>query len=172
MSIEGEERGRLDGVPEPKAGKQPTQSASERGAGSTPPPQSQPTGNSFDFNNPTIISLLYLSSAILGITAIIGVVLAYVWRGEDHPEWQSSHYQYLINTFWIGLIGGVISVVLMLLLVGFLLIVAVAVLVIVRCILSLINAQKQQPMPIRERCWPDRARQSEGKLYLQLKLRR
>jgi len=139
MSIEGEERGRLDGVPEPKAG-EPT-------SGPGAPPQAQPASNSFDLNNPTIISLLYLSSVILGITAIIGLVLAYVWRGEDHPEWQTSHYQYLINTFWIGLIGSVISVILMLLLVGFLLIVAVAVLVVVRCILSLINAQKQQPMP-------------------------
>lgn len=101
----------------------------------------------FDFNHPTIISLLYLASCVTGITAIVGVVLAYVWRNEPHAEWQDSHFQYLINTFWLGLVGSVISVLLMLVLIGFILILAVAVLVVVRCVLSLINAQKQAPMP-------------------------
>jgi len=45
----------------------------ERGPGTTP---------GFEFNHPTIISLLYLASCITGVTAIVGVVLAYVWRGE------------------------------------------------------------------------------------------
>jgi uncharacterized membrane protein len=113
------------------------------GLGSSPPP----AASSFDFNQPTIVSLLYLSSFLLGVTSIVGVVLAYVWKGDAKAEWEVSHYQYLINTFWIGLIGGVVSVFLMLLLIGFLLLPAVMVLVVVRCVLSLINAQKQVPMP-------------------------
>ena len=110
-----------------------------------PAPQSQSAG--FDFNRPTIVSALYLSSFVLGVTVIIGVVLAYVWKGEPHAEWETSHYEYLIRTFWIGLIGSVISFILMLVLIGFLLWIAVAVLVVVRSVLSLINAQKQMPMP-------------------------
>ncbi len=110
-----------------------------------PAPQAQSAG--FDFNHPTIISLLYLSSFVLGVTVIIGVVLAYVWKGEPHAEWETSHYDYLIRTFWIGLIGSVISFILMIVLIGFLLWIAVAVLVVVRSVLSLINAQKQMPMP-------------------------
>lgn len=141
MNIDGQDRGRLDGVPDPQAQQDNPEQKPQQSS-----PQ-QPVSASFDFNNPTIVSLLYLSSFILGVTAIVGVVLAYVWRGEEHPDWQDSHYQYLINTFWIGLVGGFISVLLMLVLIGFLLIVAVAVLVVVRCVLSLINAQKQQPMP-------------------------
>jgi uncharacterized membrane protein len=140
-----EERGSLEGPPEnlmPQAA--PRESA--------PPPPSPPPGASsssatFDFNQPTIISLLYLSSFILGVTSIVGVVLAYVWKGEAKADWEASHYEYLINTFWIGLVGGVISVFLMLLLIGFLLLPAVIVLVVVRCVLSLINAQKRAPMP-------------------------
>ncbi len=110
------------------------------------PEASVPAG-SFDFNHPTIVSLLYFSSFLLGVTAIIGVVLAYVWKGEAHAAWETSHYDYLIRTFWIGLIGSVVSVMLMIVLIGFLLLPAVAVLVVVRCVLSLINAQKQAPMP-------------------------
>lgn len=111
----------------------------------TPTQKNQPAG--FEFNRPTIISLIYLSSFVFGITIIVGVVLAYVWKGEAHADWESSHYDYMIRTFWIGLIGSVISFILMLVLIGFLLWIAVAVLVVVRCVLSLISAQKQAPMP-------------------------
>ena len=108
---------------------------------------------SFEFNRPTIVSLLYLASFLLGITALVGVVLAYVWRGERHEAWESSHYPYLIRTFWIGLIGALVSILLMLVLIGFVLIVAVLVLVVVRCVLSLVNAQKRRPMPNPESWW-------------------
>ncbi len=112
-----------------------------------PAPAVSPVTGSFEFNRPTIIGLLYVSSFVLGVTVIIGVVLAYVWRGEPHEGWEDTHYQYLIRTFWIGLIGSGICMILMLALIGFVLLPALAVLVIVRCVLSLVNAQKRQPMP-------------------------
>jgi uncharacterized membrane protein len=101
----------------------------------------------FDFNQPTIISLLYLSSFVLGVTALVGVVLAFVWKDQPKAAWEASHYQYLINTFWIGLIGSVIGFLLLIVLIGFFVLLAVAALVVVRSVLSLINAQKQMPMP-------------------------
>jgi len=112
----------------------------------TPPPPAS-TGAGFDFNRPTIIALLYLLSGLTGITGIVGIVLAFVWKGEPHAEWEESHYQYLINTFWLGLAGSVIGFLLLIVLIGALVLLAVAVLVVVRCVLSLIKAQKQQPMP-------------------------
>lgn len=140
MNIEGGDRGRLDGVPETGPASPPPETTRAT------PPAAQ-SASSFEFNNPTVVSLLYLSSFILGFTAIVGVVLAYVWRGNVTEDWEASHYQYLINTFWIGFVGGVISVMLMIVLIGFLLLPAVAVLVIVRSVLSLIKAQKREPMP-------------------------
>jgi len=117
-------------------------------SGPTPTAADAPVAvGGFDFNHPTIISLLYLSAALLGITGLVGVVLAYVWRGEAHAEWETSHYEYLIRTFWIALVGTVVSMLLMLVLVGFVLLMAVGVLVLVRCVMSLVNAQKRQPMP-------------------------
>ena len=149
MNIEGEDRGRLDSPPPHMVPGQ-----SPRSGSSAPPPsgdsassRTEQAASGFDFNNPTIVSLLYLSSFFLGITSIVGVVLAYVWKGEDREEWEQSHYQYLINTFWIGLVGGFISVIFMIVLIGFLMLAAVAVLIVVRCVLSLINAQKREPMP-------------------------
>lgn len=108
-----------------------------------PPAQS----SGFDFNHPTIISLLYLASFVTGITAIVGVVLAYVWRGESREPWEASHYQYLINTFWIGLVGSIIGFVLLIVLVGVFVLLAVMALMVVRSVLSMVRAQKREPMP-------------------------
>lgn len=112
-----------------------------------PKPTPTPANSGFEFNNPTIISLLYLASFVTGITAIVGVVLAFVWRGEPKADWEVSHYQYLINTFWIGLVGSVVGFLLLIVLIGLLVWAAVAVLVIVRSVMSLLNAQKHMPMP-------------------------
>ena len=114
----------------------------------TPPPNGPVSGGSFDFNRPTIIAALYLGSFFVGgVTGIVGIVLAFVWKGEPHAGWEDSHYQYLINTFWIGLIGTIVGVVLAIILIGFLVLGATAILVIVRSVLVIVNAQKQQPMP-------------------------
>lgn len=119
-----------------------------QGAPAAPPPPSQPAPVAgFSFNRPTVVSLLYLASCVLMVSGIVGLVLAYVWRNEPHEEWESSHYTYLVRTFWLGLAGAVVSALLMLVLIGFILIFAVGVWVIVRCVLSLVNAQKRQPMP-------------------------
>lgn len=111
------------------------------------PAGSAPSTSGFAFNNPTIINLLYLASYITGVTGIVGVVLAYVWRGEPKAAWEVSHYEYAIRTFWIFLIGTVLGAVLTIALIGFLILPVVAVLVIVRCVMSILNAQKQEPMP-------------------------
>ncbi len=121
------------------------------------PPQSEPVSqgqprppvaaSSFDFNQPTIVSLLYLASCVLGVTGIIGLVLAYVWRGEPHEGWEDSHYTYLIRTFWIGLLGFAVGAVLSIVLIGIFLIIAVGIWVLVRSVLSLLKAQKHEPMP-------------------------
>jgi uncharacterized membrane protein len=142
-----EERGSLEGPPASMVPPTAPRDAPPPPPGAQSSPAASTSAAGFDFNQPTIISLLYLSSFILGVTAIVGVVLAYVWKGEAKHEWEFSHYQYLINTFWIGFVGSIVSILLMIVLIGFLLIFAVAALVVVRCVLSLINAQKREPMP-------------------------
>ena len=112
-----------------------------------PPPPPPATSGGFDMNRPTIICLLYLSSFVLGVTALIGVILAFVWKGEPHEDWEATHYQYLINTFWIGLVGTIVGIVTMIVLVGFLVLLATMALCVVRSVLSLMNAQKRQAMP-------------------------
>jgi len=137
----------LSGVPSPPP--PAPDSAPPRSAGPATGSQgaTPAAGAGFEFNQPTIISLLYLSSLVFGVTAIIGGVLAYVWRGEAKAEWEASHYTYLIRTFWIGFLGTLAGFVLLVVLIGLIVLPAVAVLVIVRSVLSLLNAQKHLPMP-------------------------
>jgi uncharacterized membrane protein len=111
------------------------------------PKPSPASAAGFEFNNPTIISLLYLASFVTGITGLVGVVLAFVWRGEPKAEWEASHYDYLIRTFWIFLIGTIVGVILTIVLIGIPILIAVSVLVVVRCVMSLLAAQKRLPMP-------------------------
>jgi uncharacterized membrane protein len=112
-------------------------------AGAQPPV----TSTNFDLNHPTIISLCYLASFAVGFTSIIGLVLAYIWKGEAHEAWEDSHYQYLIRTFWLGLLGFCVGFALLIVLIGIFVLIAVGVWMIARAVMSLINAQKRQPMP-------------------------
>ena len=102
------------------------------------------TTSGFDFNHATIVSLLYLLSFVTGITGLVGIVLAHVWQGEHRGDWQESHLTYLIRTFWIGLI---VSVVLTITMIGIFLLFLPAVWVGVRSVMSLVKAQRREPMP-------------------------
>ncbi|MEL7188693.1 MAG: hypothetical protein AAGK17_04000 [Pseudomonadota bacterium] len=105
------------------------------------------TNSGFDFNQPTIISLLYLGGFVTGISALVGVVLAHVWQGESEDDWAASHFTYLITTFWVSLAGFVIAGVLSIVVIGVLIFPLVAIWVGVRSVMSLIKAQRQEPMP-------------------------
>ena len=62
--------------------------------------------------------MLYLSALALGITGVVGVVLAYVWRSEQPDGWEASHYTYLIRGFWLWLAGCVVGILLLVVVIG------------------------------------------------------
>ena len=97
-------------------------------------------------DNVKMIYVLYLLSTLLAVTALVGLVLAYLNRGKT-GDWTESHYTYLIRTFWIGLVYALVSMVLMFVFIGFLLMVAVAVWAIVRCAKGLIWASEGNSVP-------------------------
>ena len=109
-------------------------------------PDATPTASGFEFNRPTIVGLLFAASYVTGVSGIIGVVLAYAWKSESHLPWEETHYTYLIRTFWIVVVASVLGMITLLIGVGFLVLLAVGVWGLVRTIMSLINAQKREPM--------------------------
>ncbi len=90
-----------------------------------------------------VIYALYLASFILGFTSIIGVVIAYVYKGKG-PAWLDEHYRYQIRTFWIGLVYGILFSVLTVILIGFPLLLALAVWLIIRCVKGFKGLQERR----------------------------
>lgn len=95
--------------------------------------------------NVQVVYFLYIAGMFIGISALVGLVIAYINRGKA-GGWVETHYTWQIRTFWIGLLYSFVSVLLMIVGIGFLLIVAVAVWVIVRCILGLQAAGRGEPV--------------------------
>ena len=64
-----------------------------------------------------LVYILYLASLIVGVTGIIGLIMAYVYRA-DAPEWVKTHYRFQIRTFWIGLLYAFLSLLTVIIIVG------------------------------------------------------
>lgn len=93
-----------------------------------------------------IVWALYLASGLTGITAIIGVIIAYIKRAEVAGTPYESHMTYAIRTFWIGLIAAVVSVILIFVLIGIPLMIAVGIWCLYRMIRGLICALDGRPI--------------------------
>jgi len=64
-----------------------------------------------------VVYLLYCVGYFTGISALIGVVIAYVKVGDADPVLQ-SHYRFQIRTFWIGMLYLAIGIPLCMALIG------------------------------------------------------
>jgi len=93
-----------------------------------------------------LIYILYLVGIIVPIVPIVAVVLAYMYR-KDMTGWLESHNTYQIRTFWMGLLYGIIAVVLMILLIGWLVYIAIVIWLVVRCVKGLQAIQRREPIP-------------------------
>ncbi len=96
-------------------------------------------------SNVQLIYILYLVGLLIGITPLIGVVLAYLNRGKA-DEICENHYTWIIRTFWIGLLYGFISLLLTFLVVGIFLMIATAVWIVVRCVVGLQKINRNEPL--------------------------
>ncbi len=91
------------------------------------------------------IYILYLIGVILPILPIIGVVLAYVFR-VDAVGVLTSHYQYMIRTFWIGMLYFLISALTVFIVIGFLLSFITLIWWIIRVIIGLRALSRNEPI--------------------------
>jgi uncharacterized membrane protein len=99
-----------------------------------------------DTNMAKVIYVLYLIGLVAGVTAIVGVVMAYVYR-DNAPDWLRTHYDLQIRTFWMALLYALISGVLCLILIGFLLFIVLAIWWIVRCVKGLKYLEQRAAYP-------------------------
>lgn len=99
----------------------------------------------------TVIYALLLGGFVIGITPIVGVVIAYVYRGKG-PPWLDEHYRYQIRTFWIGLLYAFIAALLSLIGIGLILMLGLAIWLIVRCVKGFKGLQEKRA-PSKMETW-------------------
>lgn len=109
-------------------------------------PPVQPPAPGSGENVAKIVYILYLAALLLGVTAVVGVVMAYVYQG-DAPDWLKTHYRFQIRTFWLGLLFGFVGLLLCLILVGYLVLVFLLVWLVVRCVKGLKFVSRREPYP-------------------------
>ena len=97
-------------------------------------------------NMPQLVYLLYLLGFILHPAALVGLVLAYVHRGEAEPL-ARSHYDFQISTFWRGLVMIVVGFLTVFFFIGWLVFLFWAVWTIVRCLTGLSKLSRGESIP-------------------------
>lgn len=85
-----------------------------------------------------VVYVLYLVGFFTAITALVGVIMAYLKRQEATPV-EQSHLQFQIRTFWIGLLMVVVGSILTAIVIGGLLLLFWFVWTLVRCIKGLMR---------------------------------
>ncbi|WP_350432978.1 hypothetical protein ABIS04_06810 [Shewanella sp. H8] len=92
-----------------------------------------------------IVYILYMVGLLFGITGIIGVVMAYINKG-DAPEWLKTHYQFQIRTFWIGAIYIFLGSILSLVIIGWFVLLFWAVWLIIRSLKGMKALELEKPI--------------------------
>lgn len=72
-----------------------------------------------------VVYVLYALSFLYGVTAVAGVVIAYIKRDDVRGTWLESHFAWQIRTFWWGLVWTALGIALAIVGVGFLILFAV-----------------------------------------------
>ena len=92
-----------------------------------------------------IIYFLLIASTIIGVTGIIGLIMAYVYR-DDSDHWLQAHYRFQIRTYWIGLLYACIGLLMLNTIFGFIMLLFVFVWMIVRCTKGLKQLDAMAPV--------------------------
>ncbi len=89
--------------------------------------------------------VLMLLGFATGILWIGGVIWAYINRSDAKGTRFYDHYDNIIRVFWISLLGVIVSVILMVILIGYLTIIAVTIWSAIKLIKGLIRLSENQP---------------------------
>jgi len=92
-----------------------------------------------------IVYVLYFASYFFIITALVGVIMAYVQIGTADPMLQ-SHYRFQIRTFWIGLLYFVAGIILCFVVVGILVLIWWFVWTLIRSIKGILALNEGRPI--------------------------
>src|SRR5690606_27460649 len=90
-----------------------------------------------------LVYILYMAGVLLWITGLVGVIIAYVNKG-DAPDWLKSHYRFQIRTFWIGAIFLIVGGITTFIFIGYLILLLWLVWLLVRCAVGIKQLNKRE----------------------------
>jgi uncharacterized membrane protein len=108
-----------------------------------PAPPQQPTMS--DKQLALLVYILYLVSYFTGITALVGVIIAFIQIDSADPV-LASHYRFQIRTFWIGLLYLFVGVILAFVFIGILVILWWFIWSLVRNVKGLLALNENKPI--------------------------
>ena len=82
-----------------------------------------------------------------GLLALVGVILADVWRKDASDNPLATHFDKQISVFCIALLLTVIGVVLTLILVGYLILIAGGIYTLIMSIIGIVRGHHEMPWP-------------------------
>jgi uncharacterized membrane protein len=98
------------------------------------------------------VYILYLVGFLTGITALIGVIIAYLQRDRT-DQISRSHFQFQITTFWVGLLYLIVGAITAHFAIGALIIVWWFVWTIIRCVKGLLALNEGRPIAQPNSWW-------------------
>jgi len=94
--------------------------------------------------------LVYILQAVglfVGLTWIAAVIVNYVKREDVRGTWMESHFDWQIKTFWIGLAASIVGWITLWILIGWLILLAVAIWSIYRIVKGWLALNDRKPLP-------------------------
>ncbi|MGN7011853.1 DnaJ domain-containing protein [Neisseria sp. P0001.S009] len=104
------------------------------------------TSNSEVKNYVFIAYVAYAVGLLILFTPVVGVIMAYVKRDEAQGSIYASHIDWLIKTFWVSLVGMLFGMLTILILIGWLILVATGIWLIYRVVVGLIKLNDDKPV--------------------------
>ena len=92
-----------------------------------------------------VIYILLIVGTIVGITGIIGLIMAYVMKG-DSAAWLQTHYRFQIRTYWISMLYVFVGILTLPITLGYFILLFTFVWLIVRCTKGLKQLEENQPV--------------------------
>jgi uncharacterized membrane protein len=89
---------------------------------------------------------LYALGFVVGLTSIAAIILNYVKRADVKGTIAESHFEWQIRTFWFGLLWSFVGMVLMLVIIGWLVLLADLVWVIYRLVVGALALNDGRPI--------------------------
>jgi uncharacterized membrane protein len=101
----------------------------------------------------TLTHILYALYALHwftgGISIVVAVIIAYLKRGDAVGTAVEPHIQWLIRTFWMGLIGYIIGAALVFVVIGFAVLTAVSIWMLYRIVKGWLYLYENKPLDPR-----------------------